>query len=120
MADFVMPLDWDWGSTKTAGRQHTVYAHLNARGIALYVGCTADLDGRTAAHRSQAEWWPQVVEVRIIGTWSKEIALAVERGVIERFQPPYNGTFTKKWEAWVDSRRGRTPIVTTAPGQVAS
>jgi excinuclease UvrABC nuclease subunit len=119
MTDFRMPLDWDWSSTKTAGRPHTVYVHLDGRGLPLYVGCTANLDQRTATHRSQAEWWPQVVEIRVIGTWSKEIALAVERGIIERFQPQYNGTFTKEWEAWLDRRRSRSPIVTTAPGQVA-
>jgi hypothetical protein len=92
------PLDWDWPRTRGVGLEHTVYAHLDAAGRPLYVGCTADLNRRTTQHRSKAPWWPQVAEVRVIGTWpTKQLALAVEQGVIARFHPPHNIKGTPRW-----------------------
>lgn len=94
-----------WGEPDTT--PHTVYVHLAADETVLYAGCTNDLAARTAAHRRQAKWWPMVAEVREVGVWPREIALAVEKGLIAHYDPPGNYVGTPAWRKNLAEERFR-------------
>lgn len=104
MSDTWYPLDPPWHAKYGP---HTVYMHLTVDGRVLYVGCTANLEQRTATHRANAPWWPEVAEVREIGTWTRKLALAVEWGLIDRFSPPHNFVGTSAWRRDMFDRHRR-------------
>lgn len=78
---------------------HDVYIHVAESGTVLYAGCTKDLEKRTATHQRVSKWWPYVVDVVVIGTWPRDIALAVEKGLIVHYDPPGNYVGTPAWRA---------------------
>lgn len=70
---------------------HTVYLHIDAAGNVLYVGCTENLEQRTAAHSPHAKWWPEVATVETDSVQpSFDAGRARERELIWRYDPPFN------------------------------
>lgn len=111
MSEYLYPLAPVWHDKYGP---HTVYVHLTADGRVLYVGCTKDMEKRQATHLREAPWWPEVAEVREIGTWSRLVALGVEWGLIDRLSPPNNFVGTPAWRRDMIDRHRRLaqrPIV---------
>lgn len=77
-------------------RTHFVYQAYDADGLLLYVGCTGNPGARYKAHMAgngDARGWfdPFVVSWRVRGPYTKPVAFALERELINDLQPIWNG-----------------------------
>lgn len=101
------PPNWAEIATKPA----TVYRMFGTSGELLYIGVTVNLAQRTALHRSQSPWWPEVATVtsedfgdRLDAEVAESLAIRNERPVYNRAQPTADsrlakGTLTRAvWE----------------------
>jgi excinuclease UvrABC nuclease subunit len=69
----------------------TVYLHHAHDGSVLYVGCTSNLEQRTADHRRRARWRKSIARVEIDGIYiGYDAGVSRERELIGQHQPPYN------------------------------
>jgi predicted GIY-YIG superfamily endonuclease len=69
-----------------------VYEAYDSEGRLLYVGMTANLQGRVDAHAQNKPWWGEVVDLKVATFETKKAALAAERLAIETRHPRYNVT----------------------------
>lgn len=67
-----------------------VYWLLDADDNVIYVGCTAHIGARMAAHASTKDWWPSVDSVAYSTYMLRSEALEVEREDIKTLQPRHN------------------------------
>lgn len=105
MIDF--PAPWPYLCDKDDIADNTVYLHLDSEGRVLYVGCSRNVAQRSKKHASRSRWWPEVVEVREVGTWTRRLALGVEKGLIVQYDPPGNYVHTPPWRLdMFDRKRG--------------
>lgn len=74
--------------TGIAVRDHYVYTAYDASGRELYIGCTKDLPGRLASHRSQsARWYDLAARFLIRGPYTYEGGRRVEREQLAACRP---------------------------------
>lgn len=75
-----------------AGAPTVVYHLWSEDETLLYVGITGRLKRRLAEHAQSKPWWGDVANVTVKVYPQREQALAVEKYVIETYDPPYNFT----------------------------
>lgn len=68
----------------------TVYRQYDSDGVLLYVGCTDNLDRRTAEHRRNSPWWSQVGRIESELLPNHAAARAEEWRLIKTADPLYN------------------------------
>ena len=67
-----------------------LYRFFDADGALLYVGITANLEQRWAAHERDKVWWPDVAEKTVEWHGTRPAALAAELAAIKAEAPRYN------------------------------
>lgn len=72
------------------GRTHFVYLAFDQAGELLYIGQTRRPHSRAEAHRSSSPWFQDAARFRMLGPYSKSVALTLERRLIEQRQPAHN------------------------------
>jgi predicted GIY-YIG superfamily endonuclease len=72
------------------GHRTALYRFFDADGALLYVGITADVGQRWAAHERDKPWWPDVVTKTIEWHATRPAALAAELAAIKAEAPRYN------------------------------
>lgn len=84
---------------------HTVYAHRDADGTVIYVGCTNNLSTRTATHRRSSPWRDDIATVDVVAKGLHRYdALDLERSLIEELRPAHNYYGTPEWAAATGAR----------------
>jgi predicted GIY-YIG superfamily endonuclease len=71
-------------------RTQVLYRFYDRAGELLYVGITANMPGRLAAHRGDKSWFVEVDKIRLEHHVSREAVLSAEREAIIRERPKYN------------------------------
>lgn len=72
-------------------RPNYVYKAFDREGRLLYVGVTADLEARLAAHRSRSLWAAYMSRHTLVGPFENRAdALEAERRIIREERPLYN------------------------------
>lgn len=69
-----------------------LYRFYDEGGALLYVGITADLEQRRAAHERDKPWWPDVAEKTVEWHDTRLLALAAELEAIRSEAPRHNVT----------------------------
>jgi antitoxin (DNA-binding transcriptional repressor) of toxin-antitoxin stability system len=92
-----------------------LYRFFDEGGALLYVGITANVEGRFAHHEQNKEWWPQVAEKTIDWFDTRPPARAAELQAIHDERPVYN----INGSPWAAGRRELEPQERTV-GQIRS
>lgn len=77
-------------------RGSTVYKHLDAEGVVLYVGCTLNITARTRQHLSTSSWRDGITRIEVdsffpgIDASARAKAARREWQLISRLRPPHN------------------------------
>lgn len=79
----------DHSTTETAG-VHKLYRHYSADGELLYIGITARVPDRFAAHSRLSPWWSDVTRIEIATYPTRESVLRAEAEAIQAERPRYN------------------------------
>ena len=69
---------------------HYLYRHFDVKGILLYVGISHHAVLRTAAHKNNSMWFPEIARIEITNYPSKEDAARAERAAIIEEKPIHN------------------------------
>lgn len=70
---------------------NVVYRCVDRNVEPVYVGSSANLDGRTARHRWESIWWPLVADVQVVSSHeTRREAYDAEFALIRAEQPRYN------------------------------
>lgn len=78
-----------------------VYRLYDSMGRLLYVGCTAHLRDRQAAHRRSKSWWGQVADWKIIGPYlDRTAAERAECHAVYTEHPRFNADARRSEYAW--------------------
>jgi hypothetical protein len=96
----------------------TVYKHVSHANRVLYVGCTSNLDKRTAAHSAASPWFSDVAEVVPVEQHTdRPAALAAELALIGELCPPYNTTGTGRHvrKVWRDGPADEPAVIPPLP-----
>lgn len=67
-----------------------VYAHIDANGSVLYVGCTCQPKQRLQEHSRTARWFAQIAAVRYLGPFTPAEAYRIEEEQIRQLNPVHN------------------------------
>jgi predicted GIY-YIG superfamily endonuclease len=70
----------------------SVYRLFDADDQLFYVGCSQDVGTRLSSHRSERDWFPEVVRTVVVAFSTREEALAAELVAIRTEDPMYNVT----------------------------
>jgi hypothetical protein len=70
-------------------KKHFVYEFYDAKGDALYVGCTSDPGRRFIQHSSQP-WWAKVADMSMSAYPDREMGLIREAHRIRKLEPLWN------------------------------
>jgi hypothetical protein len=73
-------------------RAHVVYRLYDAEHTLLYIGCTADIEGRMYALACGKAWFPAVEYLRVQRFPDRKTARAVETAAISNELPQHNGS----------------------------
>lgn len=80
-------------------KPHYVYRAYQSDGALLYIGCTYDIAGRMAGHRSSSAWWPAMVRLTDEGPYSFDEARQRESAAIHSEESLYNADTSGRGES---------------------
>lgn len=86
-----------------------LYRMYDASDALLYVGMSINLPSRLAQHRSQQDWWPDVVRVEVEHFAGRKAAAAAEMAAIAAEAPQHNvhSGSCVSWDTLEDREEGR-------------
>lgn len=95
-----------------------VYICRDAQGRPVYIGSSANVDKRLAAHNGRAPWWPEVESIEKIEIETRALAYHRERDLIHELAPSRN-RMSNTGPAAKSKGRDTGPVVRPRPEVMA-